>query len=113
MVSDVNNCSASATSIVTVAQQNTIVVPNAFSPNNDDVNDIFLLNGYNIARVELEVYNRWGNKVYSSDITNLSNGWDGTYKGIAQELGVYVYYGTVTYTDGKQESLKGNVTLLR
>jgi gliding motility-associated-like protein len=113
VITDQNGCTALATAFVGVENNNTVVIPNAFSPNGDNQNDVFHISGYNITTAELQVYNRWGQKVYSEVFTNLSNGWDGTFKGFDQELGVYVYYLSVTFNDGVKESYKGNVTLIR
>ena len=92
------------------------LLPNAFSPNNDKVNDVFLpqtncvLNSY-----DLWIYNRWGEQLFHTN--NLSYGWDGTYKGIKQELGVYAFYAqyTINTENGTEETktIKGNVTLVR
>ncbi len=77
------------------------------------MNDIFRLTGFNVSEVELHVFNRWGNEVYYQTSANLSEGWNGEYKGKQQEIGVYVYYATVTFTDGTSETFKGNVTLIK
>jgi gliding motility-associated-like protein len=89
-----------------------ILIPSAFSPNNDGVNDVFRLLGNNVAMLEWGIFNRWGTMVYQAQ-TNNNEGWDGTHKGIDQELGVYVYYVIITYTDNTTERRKGNVTLIR
>ena len=112
-VTDQNGCTAVATAFVGVANNNTVVIPNAFSPNGDLQNDVFHISGYNVTQADLQIYNRWGQKIYTETFTNLSNGWDGTYKGIDQEVGVYVYYLKVTFNDGTTESYKGNVSLVK
>lgn len=91
-----------------------LFVPNAFSPNNDGRNDKFrilptcVLNKYHI-----QIFSRWGEKVYSS--FTLNDGWDGTYKGKPADVGVYYYLITATPDDlSKGEVfLKGDVTLIR
>ena len=88
-------------------------MPNAFSPNADNNNDIFRTNGKNVASVSLAIYNRWGQEVYKSETTDLAQGWDGTFKGQDCEVGVYVFYAVATFTDGTEEFVKGNVTLTR
>jgi gliding motility-associated-like protein len=67
-----------------------IYIPSAFTPNNDGKNDCFRIkNWVGTREFKLEIFNRWGEKVYSSaDITSC---WDGTFKGIMQPTGVYVY----------------------
>jgi len=62
--------------------------------------------------MNLKIFNRWGQIVFSSDAQNV--GWDGTYKGRMQEIGVYVY--VLTYTTADQPNVsqqkKGNIMLL-
>ncbi len=110
---DVNGCSSTATISVTWQYEKQVVIPNAFSPNADGRNDIFRLAGVNIASFELRVFDRWGGEMFSIEDTDISKGWDGTHRGINCELGVYVYFAIVTFTDGSTEALKGNVTLIR
>ncbi len=112
-VADEYGCNAVAEATINMTPRNEVLIPNAFSPNGDGVNDLFRLTGLNISQIELYVYNRWGNEVYANTFTDLTTGWNGEYKGKTQELGVYVYYATVTFTDGTQETFKGNVTLMR
>ena len=86
-------------------------VPNAFSPNDDDVNDWFRPIGINGERFRsLEVFNRWGEKLFESG--DINQGWDGNFGNIPQELGVYVYVIRVV-CKGNVTTFKGNVTLLR
>ncbi|MBL7785521.1 MAG: gliding motility-associated C-terminal domain-containing protein, partial [Chitinophagales bacterium] len=108
-----NECAEPVSITVTVNKpQHVVVIPNAFSPNNDGVNDVFSISGINIATIKLLVYDRWGQKMFEAE-GNLNNGWDGTYRGFNCELGVYVYYVVVTYTDGTTEMFKNNLTLVR
>ena len=91
--------------------------PQAFSPNGDNVNDHYTLFSSQIASYLIRIYNRWGELVYeSSDLSalnDLTKGWDGTYEGKPQPLGVFVYYILATDNFDKQISKKGNITLLR
>ena len=112
-VTDEWGCSASDAVTVEVAQENKLVIPNAFSPNGDDVNEIFHIAGSNVTEFYMAIYDRWGQIVYEIKSTNLSEGWNGLYPdGKRAELGVYVYYIDVTFTDGSTEFEKGNVTLV-
>lgn len=87
-------------------------IPTAFTPNGDGLNDKFRVTNIKYQRlVEFRVYNRWGVEIYS-DI-NPANGWDGTYKGEPQEVGVYYYLIRVITPEGKMRTYKGDVTLLR
>jgi gliding motility-associated-like protein len=106
-------CVASDEVTVSVVVRNAIIIPNAFSPNEDGTNDIFLpfITSGTPKTFALFVYDRWGNRVYET--TDIANGWDGTYKGFNCEVGVYVYYVAVTYMDNTDEIIKGNVTLVK
>lgn len=89
-------------------------VPTVFSPNNDGINDYFLPKGLDIESYQLEIYNRWGQLIFTSN--KLEHGWDGTIGNTTAEAGVYVY--RIKYSGYKNKKMqefvvKGNVTLLR
>lgn len=88
-------------------------IPNMFSPNGDDNNDILWVRGNGIADqgFVLRVWNRYGEKVFESYSQN--NGWDGKYKGVDAPVGSYTYYVKVSFLDGTIEEMSGNVTLVR
>jgi gliding motility-associated-like protein len=67
-------------------------LPDAFTPNGDGRNDIFrvITDNPNIQVVNLEVFNRWGQRVFTSNLNN--EGWDGIFKGAAAEGGTYFWY---------------------
>lgn len=88
-----------------------IGVPNAFSPNQDGVNDIIYVEGLGITKLRFSIYNRWGELVFES--YSINEGWDGTYKGILQEMDVYTYVVDAVFIDQSNQQLKGNITLLR
>ncbi|MNR01460.1 hypothetical protein D3C85_1172650 [compost metagenome] len=90
---------------------NQVYIPNAFTPNNDGKNDVFLIYGNTIASAKMSIYTQWGQLIFQSD--NVANGWDGTFKGVNQPTGVYVYMVEVTFTDGTSTLKKGTVTLIR
>jgi gliding motility-associated-like protein len=88
------------------------IVPSAFSPNNDGRNDVFRIPNLKYQRLaEFRIFNRWGQEVFST--TDPNAGWDGTYKGVQQQVGVYHYIIRVTTPDGKMKTYKNDVTLLR
>jgi len=88
-----------------------IFVPNAFSPNGDNNNDVLRVRGQYIKAMLFRVYDRWGQKVYET--RDQSKGWDGTFKGQQLDPAVFVYYLEAECIFGKQYKTKGNVTLLR
>lgn len=86
-------------------------VPNAFTPNGDGKNDCFGVRHWGVIKdFSLTIYNRWGEKVYSSH--NASDCWDGRYKGVTQPSGVFVYLIKGTTICGEINK-KGLVTLVR
>ena len=90
-----------------------IAVPNAFTPNNDGLNDyLYPLNAVKAKQLHFKVYNRWGQLVYET--SNWKQGWDGTFKGQLQSSGVYIWF--LQYMDGltnKPIARKGTVMLIR
>ncbi len=105
------NCSVKETVTIMVGDGEDFFVPTAFTPNGDGNNDVFTTYGTGLAKVNLKVFNRWGEKVYDSG--NQWLGWDGTYKGIIQNPGVYTYYINAVYLNGKERERKGTITLVR
>lgn len=89
-------------------------MPNAFSPNNDLNNDVFrILNVMSTELVSFKIFNRFGNMVYESK-KGLDVSWDGTYHGVACDLGVYYYLAVLKCIKTQEEIiLKGDVTLIR
>jgi gliding motility-associated-like protein len=97
-------------SIDIIVKETVIDMPNAFAPNGG--NNLFKPAKRGIATLrEFNVFNRWGNKIYSS--TNIDDGWDGTYNGTAQPVGVYVYTIQAVTDGGRVFTQSGNVTLIR
>jgi gliding motility-associated-like protein len=90
---------------------NGLFIPNVFTPNGDGSNDVLFVYGNTIKSLTLSIYDQWGELQFKS--TNKSSGWDGTYKGTNQPVGVYVYYVEATMNDGQVVKKKGTVTLLR
>jgi gliding motility-associated-like protein len=87
-------------------------IPNAFSPNGDGLNDVFRPVGITYQKLSVfKVFNRYGNEVYSG--TDPAQGWDGTYKGKPCEAGTYYYLIALVYPDGRTQSYKGDLTLIR
>jgi gliding motility-associated-like protein len=86
-------------------------VANAFTPNGDGKNDCFGIQRWGgIQLLEFSVYNRWGQKVFFTK--NTSECWNGTFKGIPQDTGGYIYIIRATTPCG-YVNLKGTVFLIR
>jgi gliding motility-associated-like protein len=88
-----------------------IFVPNAFTPNGDQNNDVLYVEGQNLTSVELSIFDRWGEKVFET--STQSEGWDGSYKGVPVEPAVFVYKLKATCDGGIIYEEEGNVTVIR
>ncbi len=86
-------------------------LPNAFSPNGDNINDRFLVKSNNIDKFHISIYNRWGSILYESD--NLVEGWDGTF--LQQPCPVGIYFYVLNFNDDSKFDKKyhGTITLIR
>jgi gliding motility-associated-like protein len=89
------------------------IIPNAFSPNGDGANDILYVYQKGVRRLVWRVHNRWGEKVFETD--DLNKGWDGTFKGVPAQDGVYVWDMYVEFLNTKipAQRSKGSVLLLK
>ncbi|WP_207494987.1 gliding motility-associated C-terminal domain-containing protein [Aridibaculum aurantiacum] len=90
---------------------NNIFIPNVFTPNGDGRNDIFRVYGNDLAAVDLRIFNQWGEMIYET--RDMQRGWDGSYKGRQQPVGVYVYAASITLRDGSNIVKKGSFSLVR
>ena len=94
-----------------------IFIPNAFSPNGDGVNEHFTVFGKQITEYEIKIFNRVGSLMYisedASEVSDTTRGWDGTYKGKMQDVGVYVYFIRGKDAKGSVFNKKGDITLIR
>lgn len=110
-----NECGAASDDILVNLQPDecAVLVPTAFSPNGDGVNDLFRgICRCPVQDFDLQVYNRWGELVFET--TNILDGWNGKYKNVLQPLSVYAYQlSYFSYCTQKTMYLKGNVTLVR
>lgn len=87
--------------------------PNAFSPNGDGLNDVYKAKSDYKSIVEFHAYiiNRWGQRLF--DWTDISKGWDGTYRGKDCKDGVYFVIVKARGADGKEYNIRKDVNLLR
>lgn len=88
-----------------------IYIPNAFTPNGDNNNDVLYLRTYQDEKIYLAVFDRWGEKVFETFDKN--SGWDGTFRGKECDPGVFVYYLEVICQNDQMFIKKGNVTIIR
>ena len=108
----IDGCLDTASLFVTVDPNlKDFFIPNSFSPNGDGNNDIFKLYGSSVRDINMRVYNQWGELIFET--TNAQNGWDGTWKGRPQAVGVYVYVAKVTFYNNTSIMRKGTINLIR
>ena len=88
-----------------------IFIPEAFSPNKDQFNQIWAPQLTSFRTIEVEIFNRWGEKVFDSDNQWVS--WDGTYKGVMLNPGLYTYNAELEYLNGRKKHKFGSITLIR
>jgi gliding motility-associated-like protein len=89
-----------------------IMLPDAFTPNGDSRNDFFgPISKADQQLAEFRIVNRWGQVVFQT--ADFHEKWDGTYKGIPQEIGTYYYYLRYRCGNGEDFEKKGEITLIR
>jgi len=107
-----NGCISKDSAMVTVNECDSIYVPNVFTPNGDGKNDFFLVTIEGTKEYNIDIYNRWGDKIFES--TTPENPWDGrSSSGVMQADGVYYYMITGTYSDEKAFGKKGFLQLVK
>lgn len=111
MESGLATCYAKARLHVAVGEAEFMYVPNAFTPNGDGNNDLFLVYGQDIQKASVKIFNRWGELVFVS--TNQFYGWDGMYKGVQAPEGLYTYVVQATRLDNTKEERNGSIMLIR
>lgn len=114
LVSDVGGCLDST--CVTVYLElpcGNFYIPNAFSPNGDNENDVFkaYINPVCVLEYKLVIYNRWGEKVFET--TDIKEGWNGVVNGAESNSAVYTFYCFAKLSNGIEIKKEGNVSLVR
>jgi len=113
-----DGCKAADTvSLQLICGKNLIYIPSAFSPNNDNLNDRFTINGSGVKIVRsVIIYSRWGKVVFERkniNVNDRSNSWDGYYKGEPMPVGAYVYSIQTECEAGEIFEYRGNVMIVR
>ena len=113
-VTDSNGCTSSffAPGLIKVKEPVfSIYIPNAFTPDNDGINDFFAPQGVTLNSFEMEIFNRWGEKIhYTNDI---EKPWDGKSNNEIIQEGVYVYKILAKDLKDQNHYYVGNVTLIK
>lgn len=110
LVTDSGGCTTNACVTIEIRCGN-IFIPNAFSPNNDNENELECVLGNCIQTLYVAIYNRWGEKVFET--IDQKTCWNGKYNGKDENASVFTYYLEATLTNGTRINRKGNISLLR
>jgi gliding motility-associated-like protein len=106
-----NGCQSVFCDSITVENANVVAIPQAFTPNGDNANDVLRVRGGPVKDMELRVFNEWGNQVFISN--QQSDGWDGTFNGSPQAVGLYEYTMKGKTIDNESINMHGVVNLIR
>lgn len=107
-------CMAQISDNIVIGEEFILYVPNAFTPDGDGLNEVFLpvIDGARITEYEFYIFNRWGEVIFYTE--NMGEGWNGTFNGFASKADVYVYkIVAVGSSDDVKRTYTGHVTLLR
>jgi gliding motility-associated-like protein len=107
------NCPDTAYRTIVIEPDFMFYVPNAFTPNDDGVNDTFIGKGMFIHEFEMMIFDRWGNLVYETN--DMNKPWDGKVNGGVEPAQKDVYVYSITVKDFRMEKHKyqGTVSILR
>ncbi len=106
-------CSSQDSVWIRIDYRGRLLVPGAFSPNGDGLNDLFRVENLSFQKIaHFSVFNRYGQEVYQA-APGETKGWDGTWKGKMMDIGTYFYQIEIVYPDGLREQYKGDVVLMR
>jgi gliding motility-associated-like protein len=109
-ITDFNECIMTDTAVVGFTHESCLVIPNAFSPNGDGFNDLWVIEGLELyPDPEIRVFDRWGSRVYYSP-DPVSDPWDGTFNGRRLPIDSYHY---VIDLDNDEKPVIGNITIVR
>lgn len=113
LITDSMHCfQVTGTVTIEVKEEYSIDVPTAFTPNGDGNNDVIYVKGWGLKQLlEFKIFNRWGQCVFQTD--DIHQGWDGTFKGMKQDMDTYAYTVKALTYGGKTMTKNGLINLMR
>ncbi len=111
IVRDPKGCADTLLIPFIVDQSKVLYLPNFFSPNGDGANEFWCMFSDAVETIDLKIFNRIGEKVFET--TDIKQCWDGYYKGILSEPGMYVYVVKISYIDETWTQREGSIMLYR
>ncbi len=111
-VTTINGCVDTMMQCLVVEAVPTLFIPDAFTPNGDGINELFMAKGIYIEEFQMMIFDRWGEEVFA--FSSIEKGWDGSLPGgsLAPQ-GVYVYRVKAKGTNGDEYDMMGRVSLVR
>ncbi|MCR9290176.1 MAG: gliding motility-associated C-terminal domain-containing protein [Bacteroidetes bacterium] len=111
-------CEATDEITIFVNKSRNVYIPNAFSPNGDALNDVFMVfGGSEVSKVHsLQIFSRWGEPVFQIEDFQPNDpdyGWNGTYRGEKMQPAVFVWFAEIEFLDGERIIFEGDVVLMR
>ena len=103
-------CIDSTSQKVIIKDELRVFIPNAISIQNDGLNEAFRVVGIGYTNIKIQIFNRWGERIYQSD--NFTE-WDGTYRGEKVQMGAYIYIMTITDNRGMKHHMDGEIQVIR
>jgi len=108
---DDKGCTDTIVKPINIEEEWYIYIPNSFTPDGDRHNNDFRISTVGIAQLEVDIYNRWGERIYTSN--DLEFIWDGTYDGLYVPDGTYTYSVRFVTNSGRDRNLHGHVNVLK
>jgi gliding motility-associated-like protein len=110
-------CAASVSQDIIVLKAPSVYIPNAFTPDDDGLNDRFIIQGRGMDAIDLQIFDRWGHLVYATNDVEeaMSNGWDGrdAWNPMKDRSSVYRYAIRIVFADGRIFRKSGSITAIR
>jgi gliding motility-associated-like protein len=104
-------CADTNTKCVTITSNINVIIPNVFSPNKDNNNDMLTAITKGLDSCDFNIYNRYGERIFQTKDPKL--GWDGYFKGQPCDIGTYYYQFEYLEFDGTKQLLKGSIDLVK
>ncbi|WP_343632076.1 LamG-like jellyroll fold domain-containing protein [Fluviicola sp.] len=103
-------CSMDTLIIFETDVENVLYIPNSFTPNGDQYNNLWKIEGVCIGEIDCRIYNRWGEQV--AVLKDVEDTWNGKYHGLDVPDGIYTYTIVVNYTDSRTEFRSGFIAVM-
>ncbi|MBA3682795.1 MAG: gliding motility-associated C-terminal domain-containing protein [Bacteroidetes bacterium] len=110
IVKNVWGCADTVVKVIVIEDDFSFYIPNTFTPNGDGLNEIFQPKGHGIKNYTLEIFDRWGEKIFTSN--DFYIGWDGTFKGKKCQIDTYTWKIDLTNPKGRTKIFTGHVNIV-